>query len=89
MDAIPESSSVSPWREVATENCLLSAGTEGCGYQLLRAAEARNMSALQHCCACTHTMHPARAVSCSHLWIPGAHCDQPSGFPTQMDTTLR
>lgn len=57
MGATPESSSVSPWREVVTGNCLLSAGAEGCGYQLLRAVEAGNMNALQHC-TCTHTMHP-------------------------------
>lgn len=69
VDAIPVSSAVSPWREVATGNCLLSAGTEGCGYQLLRVVEARKLKALQHCCACTHTMHPC---TCSVLQCPAA-----------------
>lgn len=101
VDAIPVSSAVSPWSEVATGNCLLSAGTEGRGYQLLRVVEARNLKALQHCCACTHTMHPCTCsvLQCpaashghawsSHLWIPGAHCDQPPGFQTRVKTALR
>lgn len=58
----------SPWREVATGNCLLSAGTEGCGCQLLRAVEDRNVHALQHCSACTHTHHAL--LHCSVLQPP-------------------
>lgn len=76
---------VCPWREVATGNCLLSAGTEGCGYQLLRAAEAGNTHHAPPCLQCPAASH-GHAQS-SHLWMPGTHCDQPLAFQTGEDNT--
>lgn len=85
VDGIPESSSPSPWREVAAGNCLLSAGTEGCGYQLLRAVKAetwmhRSIVVPAHTpCTCSVLQPPLDTKSSlwSTLWLSNTGEDSP------------